>query len=75
MTTWFKPLPLACGAPYYNKHGGPAIFTTWLLSFGYYLRVLLLRTDTMIKATLITFNRAWLSCSEVQSSIIKAAAW
>ena len=41
------------------------------------LRVLLLRTDTMTKATLVktTFNWGWLTGSEVQSIIIKAEAW
>jgi hypothetical protein len=41
------------------------------------VRVLLLWTDTMTKATLIrtTFNWGWLTASEVQSIIIKAGAW
>jgi hypothetical protein len=38
--------------------------------------VLLLRTDTMTKATLRTiFNWGWLPGSEVQSIIIKVGAW
>jgi hypothetical protein len=41
------------------------------------LRVLLLWTDTMTRATLTrtTFNWGWLTCSEVQSIIIKAETW
>ena len=41
------------------------------------VRVLLLWTDTMTRATLIrtTFNWGWLTDSEVQSIIIKAGAW
>jgi hypothetical protein len=41
------------------------------------VRVLLLRTDTVTKTTLIrtTFNWGWLTGSEVQSSIIKVGAW
>jgi hypothetical protein len=41
------------------------------------VRVLLLRIDTMTKATLIrtTFNWGWLTGSEVQSIIIKVGAW
>jgi hypothetical protein len=40
------------------------------------VRVSLLRTDMMTKATLvrITFNWGWLTGSEVQSIIIKAGA-
>jgi hypothetical protein len=42
----------------------------------YYLRVLLLLTETITNATLIriTFNLGWLTGSEVQSIIIKAGA-
>jgi hypothetical protein len=41
------------------------------------VRVLLLWTDTMTKASLIrtTFNWGWLTGSEVQSIIIKAGTW
>jgi hypothetical protein len=41
------------------------------------VRVLLLRTDTMTKATLIRtmFNWNWLTGSEVESIIIKAGTW
>jgi hypothetical protein len=41
------------------------------------LRVLLLWTDTMTKATLIrtTFNWGWLTGSQVQSIILKAGTW
>jgi hypothetical protein len=41
------------------------------------LRVLLLCTDTMTKATLIrtTFNWNWLTGSEIQSIIIKVGTW
>jgi hypothetical protein len=41
------------------------------------VRVLLLSTDTMTKATLIstTFNWGWHTCSEVQSITIKAGTW
>jgi hypothetical protein len=43
------------------------------------VRVLLLLTDTMTKASLMkkkpTFNWAWLTDSEVQSIIIKVGAW
>ena len=43
---------------------------------GVLVRVLLLRTDTMTKATLRTiFNWGWLPGSEVQSIIIKVGAW
>ena len=41
------------------------------------VRVLLLGTDIMTKATLIraTFNWGWLTGSEVQSIIIKEGTW
>ena len=41
------------------------------------VRVLLLRTDTMTKTTLVrtTFNRGWLTDLEVQSIIIKVGTW
>jgi hypothetical protein len=41
------------------------------------VRGLLMRTDTMTKATLIrtTFNWGWLTDSEVQSIVIKTGAW
>jgi hypothetical protein len=41
------------------------------------LRVLLLCTDTIIKASLImtAFNWSWLTGPEVQSIIIKVGAW
>ena len=45
-------------------------------SIGVLVRVSLLGTDTMIKATLIrTFNQRWLTGSEVQSIIIKSGTW
>jgi hypothetical protein len=50
--------------------------TFWQLT-AVLVRVLLLWEDTMTKATLLrtTFSWVWLIGSEVQSSIIKAAAW
>ena len=41
------------------------------------VRVLLLWTDTMTKASIIktTFNWGWLIGSEIQSIIIKVGAW
>jgi hypothetical protein len=41
------------------------------------VRVLLLGTDTMTRASLIktTFNWGWLTGSELQSIIIKVGAW
>jgi hypothetical protein len=48
-----------------------------LPNLGVLVRVLLLWTDTLTKATLIrtTFNWDWLTGSEIQSIIIKAGAW
>jgi hypothetical protein len=44
---------------------------------GVLVRVLLLQTDTMTKATLVrtTFNWGWLTGSEIHPSIIKVGAW
>jgi hypothetical protein len=64
--------------------GGSSFCKTWkwrffiqhmsLVLFG--IRVLLLWTDTITKATLIrTFTWSWLTDSEVQSIIIKVGAW
>jgi hypothetical protein len=52
-----------------------AMISIWSVS--YLVKVLLLWTETMTKATFIktAFNWGWLTGSEVQSIIIKAGAW
>jgi hypothetical protein len=51
--------------------------TPYCVKQGAFVRISLLWTDTMTKATLIriTFNWGWRTGSEIQSIIIKVGAW